>query len=245
MLTSAQVFLRLQVSLKYPDNIGGREREVAMLGFRLTARRVRAMPRLLCSTASRQVIRAIVPASLVLAVPVQFAVAITYVFDQTSASVPGLIVTGQMTINGGFADLPTLSNFCHAPCGPVDYGNLLGIEISANFTGQFTRLNLTQSPDPTAYPQWDIAPDRSPDPGIRSSDGHIDLFDFGWEDATIQTDTDDGPFPDPCEESGVCRVTGHWIAIGVPEGSSLMLLASALLGFCAIRRGARVRPERD
>jgi hypothetical protein len=210
-----------------------------VFGLLRRKRRVRGMRR---STMGREILRALAPICLALVVPAQVAGATTYVFDQTSASVPGLEVFGDMTINGGFADLPTLSNFCQSPCGPVNYGNLLAIQMSANFTGvQFTRGNLTQSPDPTAFPMWDIAPDGSLDPGIRFIDAADlgDIFDRGWENATIQTDTDSGG---PCFFTGACRVTGHWVAVGVPESSSLTLLANALLGLCAIRRRAGGAP---
>jgi hypothetical protein len=205
-----------------------------VFGLLRRKRRVRGMRR---STMGREILRALAPICLALVVPAQVAGATTYVFEQTSASVPGLIVTGEMPINGGFADLPTLSNFCHAPCGPVDYGNLLAFEMSAPLSFiAFTRANLTQSPDPTAFPMWDIAPDGATSfggPGIRFNNSHSDIFDFGWENATIQTDTDSGS---PCFFTGACRVTGHWVAVGVPESSSLTLLAGALLGLYAIRR---------
>jgi hypothetical protein len=137
-----------------------------------------------------------------------------------------------MTINGGFADLPTLNNVCTSPCGPVNFGNLLAIEMIANLSGaQFTLRDLTQSPDSTAFPMWDIAPDGGL-AGIRFIDAldRTDIFDFGWENARIQTDTDfEGG---PCFFTGACFVTGHWVA--VPEGSSLVLLASGLLGLCCM-----------
>ena len=123
---------------------------------------VQAMGRLLRSTMGRRIIRLIVSVSFALAVPSALPAATIYGFDQTSASVPGLIVTGEMTINGGVADLPTLSNLCHAPCGPVDYGNLLAFAMSSNFTGQFTRHDLMQSPDPTAFPHGISRPTAAP-----------------------------------------------------------------------------------
>ena len=166
-----------------------------------------------------------------------------YLFEQTSATVPGLVVTGEIRINGGFADLPSLSSWqtCHKStpvCGPVDFGNLLGISVESNLTAAwFTLHDLRPSPV-SDYPAWDIVPDGGLNPGIRWIDASDldDIFINGWENSVIKTDTDDAS--SPCGRSGACVVTGHWIAAAVPiaEPAALSVLAAGLLLLAGARR---------
>src|SRR4051794_39981515 len=65
-------------------------------------------------------------AGLLCAVMAHASQAATYLFQETSSMVPGLFVSSSITINGGFADLPTLSN---AGPGPYDFGNLVSFDL--------------------------------------------------------------------------------------------------------------------
>ena len=163
------------------------------------------------------------------------AVPTDYVFEQTSATVAGLVVTGEIEIDGGFADLPSLtsSQTCNSltrTCGPVDFDRLLGIDVGSNLTASFTLHDLRPSL-PGNCPAWDIVPDGGLDPGIRWIDAR-DLDDFfinGWANSVIETDTDDAD--SPCGRTGACVVTGHWVlaALPVAEPTALSLLAAGLL----------------
>jgi len=163
------------------------------------------------------------------------AIPIDYVFEQTSATVPGLVVTGKIEINGGFADLPSLtsSQTCNSltrTCGPIDFDRLLDIDVGSNLTASFTLHDLRPSM-PGSYPAWDIVPDGGLDPGIRWIDARDldDIFINGWENSVIETDTDDAD--SPCGRTRACVVTGHWVdaALPVAEPTAVSLLAAGLL----------------
>jgi hypothetical protein len=159
-----------------------------------------------------------------------------YVFEQTSTTMAGLVVTGEIEINGGFADLPSLTNsqtcnFLTRLCGPVDFGRLLDIAVGSNRTEASLTLHELHPSLPGDYPAWDIVPDGDLDPGIRWVDARDlnDIFINGWENSVIETDTDNAS--SPCWHTRACVVTGHWVAaaLPVPEPGAITLLATGLL----------------
>jgi hypothetical protein len=158
-----------------------------------------------------------------------------YVFEQTSATLPGLVVTGKIDIDGGFADLPSLtsSQTCNSltrTCGPIDFDRLVDIDVGSDLTASFTLHDLRPSLSGD-YPAWDIVPDGGLDPGIRWIDARDldDIFINGWENSVIETDTDDAD--SPCGRTGACVVTGHWVdaALPVAEPTALSLLAAGFV----------------
>ena len=160
----------------------------------------------------------------------------TFLFEQTMSSVPGFFVSSAITIDGGFADLPTVSNFNNP--GPYPFGDGFALKdfvivltsggggrgyTLADFTAQCLAQPCSGG-GPPFFPQWHISPTR-----IDFVD-KIDQSDFiinGFGAlSTIGFDTDAPVFP--CNETGRCIATGIWAPI--PEPASVMLLIAALIG---------------
>ena len=155
--------------------------------------------------------------------------ATTFVFEETSSSVPGFVVSSSITVNNTFADLPTVTNVNNN--GPYPFGDdfpLQAFSITVpGGKGTYTLLDFTpEIPAIGFFPQWSISPH-----GIR----FIDLFDenefvitgFGAV-STIGFESDGPTFPSDCMFTGRCIATGQWVA--VPEPASAMLLVVGLLG---------------
>src|SRR5215472_7936706 len=109
----------------------------------------------------RTLIAAMAVAAAISAVPVLPAAAMPtdYIFEQTSATVPGLIVTGKIEIDGGFADLPNLTsaqtcNSLTRTCGPIDFEGLLGIDVGSNLTAAAFTLHDLRPSLAGDYPTW-------------------------------------------------------------------------------------------
>lgn len=164
-----------------------------------------------------------------------------FVFEQTTASVPGLVVSSTITINGDPGDLPILDSFSAA--GPIDFGNLLAFNIVSP-VGHFTLSDFVPAcQDPGSclldFPSWSVSP-----AGISFIDV-LDASDFiinGFGiNSTIQVDTDAPVIPVDCGSTGACVVTGNWIAAAVPEPSSIMLLMGGLASVWLARRRRTAR----
>jgi hypothetical protein len=144
-----------------------------------------------------------------------------FIYEQTSASVPGLSITASMSINGGVSDLPTLNQ----SSVPIDFGNLLAFELLAPNGMTYTLADFVAPFNLDAqFPQWRISPGEiffidAND----SSDFHV-LFGPG----TIQFDTDRPSVPPDCSQTGACVSTGHWTAAAIPEPSGPALVLFGL-----------------
>ena len=154
-----------------------------------------------------------------------------FVYEQTSASVPGLFISASMSINGGLSDLPTLNQ----SSVPIDFGDLLAFELLAPNGVTYT-LNDFVAPFNLGFqfPQWSISPS-----GITFVDAD-DLNDFfvSFAQGTIQFDTDGPSNPPDCSHTGACVSTGHWVA-SIPEPSSKALMLVGLLVLCLFAGSAR------
>jgi hypothetical protein len=150
------------------------------------------------------------------------AVPTTYVYSQTSASIPGFNVQGSILINGGLDDLPFI--FQGSP-QPYDFGNLLGFNLSLG--GQNFGLADFSVPNMLGFPLWSIAPDQ-----IRLVD-KSDNSDFFIQGGTISFNTDNAS--SICSRSGNCVAFGNWVST-VPEPIPLSLFAIGTAGAFTMRR---------
>jgi hypothetical protein len=159
--------------------------------------------------------------------------ATTFIYDQLSRSVPGLLIQSSISIagSGTLADLPTVNSLSN----PIDFGDLLS-------------FNLTVTPDPNHYTLADFVP-----PG---SNGfplwHISPTEIDFNDALNASDfainialgtinfNEDGPRP-LCTHTGDCVTTGVWVPALVPEPNTTWLTAVSLLLAAIFAR----RPDRS
>jgi hypothetical protein len=163
-----------------------------------------------------------------------------FTFQQTAASVPGLVVTATMTIDGDPSDLPTIDSA--SVSDPVDFDRLLAFDLVSpvgHFAlSDFTPMCLSFIGCTFGFPDWSISPG-----GISFIDA-LDASDFFitglGHNSTIQVDTDGPVTPPECGITGACVVTGNWIAAAiVPEPSSMLLLIAGLAAACLARHHRR------
>lgn len=167
--------------------------------------------------------------SLFVIAPAAFAAPTTYVFEETSG-VSGFNPMASITIDGGFADLPSVDTFSD-PTGPYDFGNLL----SFNFAAQGQNISLADFVAPSAaagdIPQWQISPGGMLFLGLDND------FSVNFPSGTVTFDTDD---PNgPCFESGVCVAEGNWVS--APEPFTVSILGAGLAGAVAMRRRRKAK----
>jgi len=170
-----------------------------------------------------------------------FAVPITYQFVQSGTSLPGLTIPASLTIDGTFADLPTIS--C-TPCSPrgFEFGPLsaLSVNIPTNIT--YTLADFTGVPlGPSLVPQWWISPTE-----IRYFD---DFEGFAIDLVTPSISYSSDSYA-PCFLAP-CIVTGTFEAeraiedapspAAVPEPGTIFLVLTGLVAVLARHRNPRGR----
>ena len=174
--------------------------------------------------------------SLNVANSVAYAIPTTFVFQTSSVSVPGFDPTATITINGTFADLPTLANDNQRnPIpGPFNFGNLLGLSFEYPNPGvpflpiehfnlnDFTEARFVGSHE---LPLWSISPNRIT--FLNYENGFV----FDLSGSTILAADDQSGII--CSQSGGCVAQGSWAA--VPEPSTISLLAIGLAVFSAAK----------
>jgi len=142
-----------------------------------------------------------------------------FVYEQTSASVPGLSIDTSITVNGGLSDLPTLTQ----SSTPIGFGNLLAFDLQAPDGVTYTLANFV-APSGFGFPLWSISPQ-----GISFNNSASDFAIF-FAAGTIQFETDAPSNPRDCGITGRCVTTGHWAAIAEPAGAGLILVGLSALG---------------
>lgn len=152
------------------------------------------------------------------------------VYEQTSASVPGLSIDASITVVGGLSDLPTLNQFST----PIDFGNLLAFDLEAPDGVTYTLANFV-APSGFGFPLWSISP-----AGISFNNSASD-FIIAFATGTIRFETDAPSNPRDCMTTGQCVTTGHWAAIAEPAGAGLVLVGLFALGVWW-RRTSRLSP---
>lgn len=152
---------------------------------------------------------------------------ITYVYNQTSSTVPGFNVTGSIVLDTSIAGTLPVSNVGNP--GPYDFGNLLSFNITLqglNFSlSDFTAQNMFGFPIWTINSPFDVF--------------FVDRFDnndFLIAGGSIAYNSDGRT---PCTTTGACKAEGVWAAVPVPEPFSLSLFGVGVLGAAAVRRHRR------
>ena len=188
---------------------------------------------------------------------------ITYEFVQTSASLPGLVFDASITIDGTFADLPTincLTNLfsllpppgCHADLTP-----LLDLEVKIPGSGSafwLTEFELRVPPPECftgtiscpafQYPSWSLSPAALMYLSIFTTWGiSFDAI------ATIAYGADFGTCAGSYFDTN-CTATGVWQAstAGAPEPPTVVLFAAFLTALAwrrAYQRRLRAQPVRS
>jgi hypothetical protein len=175
-----------------------------------------------------------------LAAPAQ---ARAFVFDETSASVPGLVIDASITMKDShsLADLPTINN--QFDPAPYDFGDLQALEVKVPDLSDQSVYTLADFVAPcssgggisciTDFPDWSISPGEIA--FINAADA-VDFFiKFFPTFSTIQFDTDGYSNPSDCGRTGACIATDKWIP--APESASIFLLLAGIFGtYFVIRR---------
>ncbi len=153
------------------------------------------------------------------------ALPITYQYNQNGQSLPGLAIHVFITIDGIFANLPSLT--C-APCpdGTVlNFGHLLGFTLFAPSGRVFTLANFRDEivfPSPSGEPLWTISPSQ-----IKYIDV-FEAFDINLASGLIHYDQDGIGL---CGASGVCVTSGTFAAVvpvATPEPATVVLFVTGL-----------------
>jgi hypothetical protein len=173
--------------------------------------------------------------------------ATTYVFDQTSSSVPGFVVAASLSISGGLADLPTISNIGNP--GPYNFSPLSAFDITLpSLVGEGHYILADFSPPqgfPPEFPQWSISSNGIDYINATDTSDFI-IKGFGAL-STIEFESDGPTNPSACESTGVCIATGQWDPVSAAEPAGATLLLAGLLGSALARRKRKwsVRPSRE
>jgi len=168
-----------------------------------------------------------------------FAVPITYQFVQTGTTLPGLKIPASLTLDGTFADLPTIA--CSA-CSPsaFDFSPLLALTIDIPTGRTYTLADFTGAPAPLVVPQWRISPAE-----IRFFDS-FDSFriDLVAESISYSSDGYAPCFLAPCIVTGAFEAVPVSVSEPVPEPGTILLVCTGLFAVCAVRRksGDHSRP---
>jgi hypothetical protein len=157
----------------------------------------------------------------------------TYYWHQTSASIPGLMFTGQYTVVDGV----TVSTDGNQT--PPDLAGLLDFTASGGGVLPVTLADLTPTDPISGFPMWSI--DLSGAfPFLAFIDAN-DAYDYTIGSHTISADSD---FPSMCDTTGVCSADGFWSSspfVTAPEPASLPVLLMGVLGLFGLIRAGRGR----
>jgi hypothetical protein len=166
-----------------------------------------------------------------------YAVPITYQFVQTGASQPGLKIPASLTIDGTFADLPTIS--CPG-CAPAafHFQPLVAFTLDLPTGRTYTLADFIGAPIPLVVPQWWISPTE-----IRYFD-RFDGFriDLVAESISYSSDTYAPCFLAPCVVTGAFTAVPDSGPAPVPESSTILLVCTGLAAIHAARRKSSRRP---
>lgn len=165
-------------------------------------------------------------------IPAQ-ATATTYYWHQTSASIPGLMFTGQYTVVDGMT-VATDGNQT-----PPDLNGLLDFTVSGGGVLPVTLADLTPSDPISGFPDWSI--DLSGAfPFLAFIDAN-DAYDYTIGSHVISANSD---FPSMCDTTGVCSADGFWSSspfVTAPEPANLPVVLSGLLALFGLIRAGRGR----
>lgn len=169
---------------------------------------------------------AVIAAPILVSTP---ALATIYVYDQTSASVPGLLISASITVNGDLSNLPHTSSTSN----PIDFGNLLAFALSApNALGISYTLSefvapQTIGPD-MGFPKWTI----DPGPNISFISGNdLDQFTIMGGNIAINSDYDA-----ICPTTGACTAHGNWDPVSEPPSLAMLAVGAIWLSAAGGRR---------
>jgi hypothetical protein len=166
-------------------------------------------------------------AAAVFAVPALLASpasATVFVYEQTATTIPGVVVSAAITVNGNLSDLPTVSSLSN----PIAFGNLLAFDFSAPDAlsssyalPDFVAGQPASSPN-AGFPAWSIMP--GPDISFINV---ADTDEFIIDGGQISINSD---FAGLCGVTGACRTSGSWDPVSEPSTAALLAVGLFFLG---------------
>lgn len=157
-----------------------------------------------------------------------FATPTTYAYKQASSTFPSFHVTGTLSIDGTFSDLPTVDNLSNP--GPYNFGNLLGLSLSMD--GRSYSLADYTSSNVLGFPLWSISPSEIRFIDAADSTDYLLQF-FGSDQISFNADFS---FSGNCSITGACKAFGTWVAVTAPEPITVAIFLMGLGGVIALRR---------